>query len=68
MSLPRWITVNGNARAGFVHQGPDGYWRATNWQGCHGGFLTEAEAELVIVTAPSEPKRKRPPKLEPPDL
>jgi hypothetical protein len=66
MTLPRWIAVKGNARGGVVHQAVDGHWRANNWQGCLGGFATEGEAELAILTASPKPKHKRAPKAEPP--
>jgi hypothetical protein len=67
LTVPRWIPVKGNARGGVVHQAVDGHWRANNWQGCLGGFATESEAELAILTAPPKPKQKRPPKPEPPE-
>jgi hypothetical protein len=68
MTLPRWIPVGKNPHGGLVHQGPDGFWRASTWEGCHGGYATEAEAEFVVLTAPPEPKRKRQAKQEPPDV
>jgi hypothetical protein len=67
-ALPRWVAVKGNARGGVLHQAAGGFWRANNWQGCLGGFGTEAEAELAILTAPAKPKRKRAPKAEPPGV
>jgi hypothetical protein len=66
-TMPRWIAVKGNPRGGILHQAADGFWRANNWQGCLGGFATESEAELAILTAPPKPKHKRAPKAEPPE-
>ena len=66
--LPRYVAIGNNPRAGLVHQAGDGCWRANNWQGCLGGFETEADAVAAIYAAPAAPKRKRKPKADPPDL
>ena len=67
-ALPRWVAVDGNARAGVIHLAScDGLWRANNWSGCLGAFATEAEAEAAVSAAPPEAKHKREPKPAPPE-
>jgi hypothetical protein len=67
MTLPRWITVGKNPHGGVLHEGVDGRWYANGWAGPLGNFETEALAEQAIKSAPPAPKRKRPPKAEPPE-
>jgi hypothetical protein len=60
--LPRWVAAQNDDRAGFIHPGADGLWRASNWSGSLGTFTTAAEAEAAIRAAPTKPKPKREPK------
>ena len=64
--LPYFVTVKDNPRAGVVHEGRDGLWRANNWRGCLGSFASEDEAVAAIRAAPPNPKRKH--KADPPDF
>jgi hypothetical protein len=64
--LPYFVTVKGNPRAGVVHQGADGFWRANNWQGRLGAFASEDEAVAAIRASPPNPKRRH--KADPPDF
>jgi hypothetical protein len=58
--LPRWVAARNDARAGFIHLGADGLWRACDWSGSLGSFTTSEEAEAAIRAAPAKPKSERP--------
>jgi hypothetical protein len=60
--LPRWVGARRDARAGFIHLGADGLWRASDWSGSLGSFTTSEEAEAAIRAAPAKPKLERAPK------
>jgi hypothetical protein len=66
LDLPRWVAARNDGRAGFIHLGADGLWRASNWSGSLGSFTTSEEAEAAIRAAPAKPKLKRAPKPAPP--
>jgi hypothetical protein len=62
LDLPRWVAARNDGRAGFIHLGADGLWRASNWSGSLGSFTTSEGAEAAIRAAPAKPKLKRAPK------
>ena len=66
LDLPRWVAARNDGRAGFIHLGADGLWRASNWSGSLGSFTTSEGAEAAIRAAPAKPKLKRAPKPAPP--
>jgi hypothetical protein len=66
LDLPRWVSARNSDRAGFIHIGVDGLWRASNWSGSLGAFATDIEAETAIRAAPAKPNLKKAPKPPPP--
>jgi hypothetical protein len=64
--LPRYVAADENPRAGVIHIGRDGLWRANGQSGPLGTFSSAEEAEEAIRTAPARPRERRPAREPPP--
>jgi hypothetical protein len=58
MRPPYFVPRLTNPRAGVIHQDRDGAWRASNWSGCLGAFVSEEGALEALRRARPRPRRR----------